>query len=342
VTVGDTPAPAIALQEQADALRQRLTAAEHALGEVIVGQAGVVDQVLTALVAAGHVLLEGVPGLGKTLLVRTLGQVTGLGFGRVQFTPDLMPGDITGTEVFDRETGALRFSPGPVFTNLLLADEINRATPRTQSALLEAMQEHTVTAGGRTRPLPEPFFVLATQNPLEMEGTYPLPEAQLDRFLFKVLVPFPSDRELAEIAERTTGIVQIHRRRALEPSDVVAAIELIRSVVLAPHVLGYAVRLVGATHPHRSPVPEVRRFVRYGASPRGVQALVLGAKVRALRAGRWNVAFDDVERVAPPALRHRLLLRFEAAAEGITADDLVDRILRAVSRTAEAGDVLVR
>jgi MoxR-like ATPase len=286
--------------------------------------------VLTALLAGGHVLLEGVPGLGKTLLVRTLGLVTGLQFGRVQFTPDLMPGDITGTEIFDRETGGLRFAPGPIFTNLLLADEINRATPRTQSALLEAMQERTVTAGGRTHPLPDPFFVLATQNPLEMEGTYPLPEAQLDRFLFKVLVPFPGDEELAAIVERTTGPAQPSPPRVLDPSDLLEARGLVRQVVAAPHVVDYAVRLVRATHPDRTPVPEVQRFVRFGSSPRGLQALVLAAKVVALRAGRWNVAFADVQHVALSSLRHRMILHFEAAAEGVTPDALVSRVLAAV------------
>ncbi len=314
----------------ADEVRERLDAVVEAVGRVIVGQSEVVDQVLTALLAGGHVLLEGVPGLGKTLLVRTLGQVTGLSFGRVQFTPDLMPGDITGTQLFDRETGGLRFAPGPIFVNLLLADEINRATPRTQSALLEAMQEHTVTAGGETHHLSEPFFVLATQNPLEMEGTYPLPEAQLDRFLFKVLVPFPPDDDLAAIAERTTGLLVPAGPRVLEPAHLAGAMDLVRQIVIAPHVLRYAVRLVGATHPDRTPVPEVQRFVRYGSSPRGLQALVLAAKVWALRAGRWNVAFSDLQQAAVPALRHRMILHFEALAEGVTTDSLVQRILASV------------
>lgn len=324
-----------ALEAEAAAVRERLGAATRALGEVIVGQTEVIDQVLVALVAGGHVLLEGVPGLGKTLLVRTLAQVTGLGFGRIQFTPDLMPGDVTGTEVFDRETGALRFSPGPIFTNLLLADEINRATPRTQSALLEAMQEQTVTAGGKTHPLPSPFLVLATQNPVEMEGTYPLPEAQIDRFLLKVLVPFPTDDELVQIAERTTGLVQPTASMALDPESLLAARNLARQIVIAPHVLRYAVRLITATHPDRSALPEVTRLVRYGASPRGVQALVLAAKVTALRAGRWNVAFADVRRVALPSLRHRLHLQFEAIAEGVTSDRLIERI---VQSTKEVDD----
>ncbi|HZR98618.1 MAG TPA: AAA family ATPase [Chloroflexota bacterium] len=328
---GPAAAP-LALEAEADAVRVRLAAVEGALREVVVGQAAVVEQVLAALLAGGHVLLEGVPGLGKTLLVRTLGQVAGLDFGRVQFTPDLMPGDVTGSEMFDRESGGLRFAPGPIFTNLLLADEINRATPRTQSALLEAMQERTVTAGGQTHRLPDPFFVLATQNPLEMEGTYPLPEAQLDRFLFKVLVPYPTDAELAAIGERTTGAGLASPPQVLERAELAAGIALVRHVVVAPHVLDYAVRLVGATHPDRSPLPEVRRFVRYGASPRGLQALLLGAKVAAVRAGRWNVAFADLDRVALPALRHRLILQFEATAEGITADYLVGRLLEALRR----------
>ena len=236
-----TTPEAAALHERATAVREKLAAVVDALGQVIVGQTEVVDHVLTALVAGGHVLLEGVPGLGKTLLVRTLGQVTGLSFSRVQFTPDLMPGDITGTQIFDRESGGLRFAPGPIFANLLLADEINRATPRTQSALLEAMQERTVTAGGESHALPVPFFVLATQNPLEMEGTYPLPEAQLDRFLFKVLVPFPPDEELAQIAERTTGLAMAIPPRVLQPAELTSAMELARQVVVAPHVLQHAV-----------------------------------------------------------------------------------------------------
>jgi MoxR-like ATPase len=330
--LGELPSSAAALEEQAEALRARLDQVAAALGEVIVGQQVVIQQVVAALLAGGHVLLEGVPGLGKTLLVRTFGQVTGLSFGRVQFTPDLMPGDVTGSEVFDRDTGALRFSPGPIFANLLLADEINRATPRTQSALLEAMQEGTVTAGGQTHLLPSPFFVLATQNPLEMEGTYPLPEAQVDRFLFKVLVPFPSDADLATIAARTTGAPIAPPPRVLETEELRAASELVRQVVIAPHVLDYAVRLVGATHPDRSPLPEVQRLVRYGSSPRGLQALVLGAKVAALRAGRWNVAYADVDATLAPALRHRLILQFEAAAERVNPDDLLARLREAVAR----------
>jgi MoxR-like ATPase len=316
-----TPGPELAARA-----REQLAAVEAALNQVIVGQEDVVAQVLVALVAGGHTLLEGVPGLGKTLLVRTLGHVTGLSFGRVQFTPDLMPGDITGAEVFDRHSGELRFSAGPIFTNLVLADEINRATPRTQSALLEAMQEHTVTAGGHTHVLPEPFFVMATQNPLEMEGTYPLPEAQLDRFLLKVMVPFPSNEVLARIGEQTTGPEPPPPGPAVQPAQLRDMIAAARHVVVAPHVLDYAVSLVSATHPDRSPLAEVSRYVRFGSSPRGLQALLLSAKVVALRAGRWNVAFEDLRQVAVPALRHRLILHFEATADGVTSDDLVRQI----------------
>src|SRR5262245_55602499 len=280
------------LSERGDSVRAALAAATSAIGDVIVGQHTVVEDVLCALVADGHVLLEGVPGLGKTLLVRTLGQVSGLQFGRIQLTPDLMPADVTGTQIFDRETGRLEFSPGPVFTNLLLADEVNRATPRTQSALLEAMQERTVTAAGETRLLPRPFLVLATQNPIEMEGTYPLPEAQLDRFLFKLLVPFPTEEELASIAERTTAGDVSTARQVISPEMLLEAQRLARTLVLAPHVLRHAVRIISATHPDRSTTENVRRYVRVGSSPRGLQALILGAKTHALREGRWNVAFS--------------------------------------------------
>jgi MoxR-like ATPase len=325
-------APASELEAQAEDVRRQFNAAADALGEVIVGQRELIEDTLTALVSGGHVLLEGVPGLGKTLLVRTLSLVSGLGFGRIQFTPDLMPADITGAQVFDRETGRLEFSPGPIFTSLLLADEVNRATPRTQSALLEAMQEGTVTAGGETRQLPEPFFVLATQNPIEMEGTYPLPEAQLDRFFFKLLVPFPSAQDLAVIAERTTGIEQRSAPLALSGQSLTDAARLARTVLVAPHVLEHAVRIVTATHPERSPTADVRRFVRHGSSPRGLQALVLAAKVVALRNGRWNVSFGDLERAALPALRHRMILQFEATSEGVNADSLVHQLLRDVRR----------
>lgn len=310
------------------------------LRRLIVGQEALLRDTLVALLAGGHVLYEGVPGLGKTALVRALGQVLGLGFSRIQFTPDLMPADITGTTVIQEGEGGRRFtfSPGPVFAHLVLADEVNRATPKTQSALLEAMQERTVTVGGTTRGLPEPFFVLATQNPIELEGTYPLPEAQLDRFLFKVLVPFPGEADLAEIARRTTGPRLPELHVVAGQQSLVSMAGLARSVPMAGHVLDYAVRLVSATHPDRSVVEEVRRQVRFGASPRGLQAMVLAAKVRALLEGRVNVAFDDISAVARPALRHRLLLTFEAEAGGVASDDLIDTLLeRVVAEPAAAG-----
>lgn len=313
--------------------KNRLKEMENAVAGVIAGQEEVIHQVLTALLAGGHVLLEGVPGLGKTALVRTVAQVTGLIFRRIQFTPDLMPADITGTQIFDEKgaDGPFRFSPGPVFAGIVLADEINRATPKTQSALLEAMQERTVTAGGITYPLPDPFFVLATQNPLEMEGTYPLPEAQLDRFLFKIKVTYPSAGELMAIAGRTTGAREPEAPSLLAPGELRGWLKLVRRVVVVDDVIAYAVRLVLATLPDNALAPErVRRFVRYGASPRGLQALILGARAEALREGRPQAGYDDVRRVAPAALRHRLILSYEAAAEGIGADELVRDCLNSV------------
>lgn len=308
----------------------RLQQVREAIGQVIVGQDEVVEQVLLALLAGGHVLLEGVPGLGKTALVRTVARVTGLAFRRIQFTPDLMPADITGTQVFEEQTG-FHFEPGPVFSQIVLADEINRATPKTQSALLEAMQEQTVTVGGITHPLPRPFFVLATQNPLEMEGTYPLPEAQLDRFLFKIEVPFPSEEELVAIAALTTGAEEAVAPALLAPEELLRWQLQVRHVVVVDDVLRYAVRLVLATHPEREEAPaQVRSFVRYGASPRGVQALVLGARARALLAGRSQAGYDDIRQVALPALRHRLFLSYEAAAEGLASEAILQQLLAAV------------
>jgi MoxR-like ATPase len=306
---------------------------EAELGRLIVGQDEVVRDTIVALLVGGHVLLEGVPGLGKTSLVRALSEVLDLAFNRIQFTPDLMPADITGTTLIQEDERGRRFhfAQGPVFANLVLADEVNRATPKVQSALLEAMQERTVTTGGATRPLPSPFFVLATQNPIELEGTYPLPEAQLDRFLFKLSVPYPSDADLAEIARRTTAADEPTLTRVVDGPQVLAMSALVRTVPLADHVLDYAVRLVSATQRDRSPVPEVAALVRFGASPRAVQALALTGKVRALLAGRFNVAFDDIRASARPVLRHRLLLSFEAEADGVTSDRLIDRLLEEVA-----------
>lgn len=307
---------------------------ESEVGKVIVGQAGVVRHVLTSILAGGHVLLEGVPGLGKTMLIRTLAQALELKFSRVQFTPDLMPADILGTEILADQDGRreFRFRPGPLFANLVLADEINRATPKTQSALLEAMQEHSVTVAERTYKLEEPFFVLATQNPLEMEGTYPLPEAQLDRFFFKVNVPLPDVSELVEIFERTTGKESPSAATAATGADIVQMRELARTVPIASHVREYIASLILATHPESASASAlVKKFVRYGSSPRGGQALVLGAKVTALLAGRYNVAFEDVHAVAPAALRHRLILNFDGLAEGIRADDIIAELVNAVA-----------
>jgi MoxR-like ATPase len=312
--------------------RQAAAEIEAQIGQVIVGQREVVRHVLVAVLAGGHVLLEGVPGLGKTMLVRTLADVLDLRFSRIQFTPDLMPADIVGTDILeDAQDGrrAFRFQPGPVFANLVLADEINRATPKTQSALLEAMQEHTVTVADKSYKLPEPFFVMATQNPIEMEGTYPLPEAQLDRFLFKVNVAFPSSVELVDILARTTGQELARANHAADGATILAMSGLARAVPAASHVSDYVARLVVATHPESDQAPEsVKRFVRYGSSPRGAQALMLGAKVTALLEGRYNVAFEDVHKVALAALRHRLLLNFEAQAEGVAADSIIKELVK--------------
>ncbi len=315
---------------------QRAHDIERELRKVIVGQHEAVRQVLLALFAGGHVLLEGVPGLGKTLLVRTLGEVLQLRFSRIQFTPDLMPADIIGTTIVSEDLDgrrALRFQAGPVFANLVLADEINRATPKTQSALLEAMQEQTVSVGESTRPLPKPFFVLATQNPLEMEGTYPLPEAQLDRFMFKVEVPFPRHAELEQILQRTIrpGDVADAPAAVADADDVLQMLRVAREVMVAPHLVTYAVRIVLATHPRESSAPQVvRQYVRHGASPRGLQALVAAAQVRALLEDRFNVAREDLTEVALPALRHRIILGFEAQADGVSADRVVADVLSAV------------
>jgi len=298
------------------------------VGKVIVGQTDLVETVLLTVLCEGHVLLEGVPGLGKTRLLQTLGQVLDVAFGRVQFTPDLMPADILGTNILNE--GRFEFHRGPLFANLVLADEVNRATPKTQSALLEAMQERQVTLGRETHSLPRPFFVMATQNPIEMEGTYPLPEAQLDRFLFKALVPFPPIDDIVEILNRTTIQEEPQVTGVVDDRTLLEMSAMVREVPAASHVLEYAATLVAATHPGHEAAPElVNRYVRFGASPRGAQAMVLGGKATALRDGRPNLAREDVRAVAPAALRHRLVLGYEAAADGVTADDLVAAILNA-------------
>ena len=316
-------------EEQTVAFREAFERARAEIGRVIVGHSDTIENVLIGLVAGGHVLLEGVPGLGKTLLVRTLAQVLDLSFSRVQFTPDLMPADITGTQILSEEEGRrfFQFQRGPVFAHIVLADEINRATPKTQSAMLEAMQERSVTVAGTSHPLPEPFFVLATQNPIEMEGTYPLPEAQLDRFFFKLQVPSPTMKELVTIVERTTGTETPRAGKILTGEQILAMRELARAVPMAPHVREYAAAFVLATHPDSPNAPKIiEGNVRVGASPRGAQALALAAKIRALLGGRYNVALEDINAVALPALRHRIVRSFEAEAEGVTTEIMIKQI----------------
>jgi MoxR-like ATPase len=316
---------------------ERAQAIEREVGRVIVGQHDLVRQTMTGLLANSHVLLEGVPGLGKTMLVRTIADVIDCTFNRIQFTPDLMPADITGTNILIEEGGArvFRFQPGPIFANLVLADEINRATPKTQSSLLEAMQEHQVTVARQRFPLDPPFFVLATQNPLEMEGTYPLPEAQLDRFLFKVMVPFPSEEDLITIMDRTTGAESATAEKVATAGEIVEMQRLARAVPIAPHITAYAVSVLAATHPDQPRAPElVRDYVRYGGSPRGAQALVTAGKIFALLDGRFNVSVDDIRSAALPALRHRIILNFEGEAEGITTEATIRSILDSVAPPA--------
>jgi MoxR-like ATPase len=322
------------MAEQANQFRQRFAAVQAEIGKVIVGHTDIVQGVLTGLFVGGHILLEGVPGLGKTLLVRTIGTVLDLKFSRIQFTPDLMPSDILGTNLITEGPDGKRlftFQPGPVFAQILLADEINRATPKTQSAMLEAMQEHSVTSGGTVHTLEEPFFVLATQNPIEQEGTYPLPEAQLDRFFFKLIVPYAGRAEMMTILDRTTRNEWPRAEQVMNGSEVRHWQGLVRSVLVAAPVQDFAVRLVLATHPQGEfAAAETNRYVRCGASPRGAQALVLAAKVRALLQGRFNVAFEDIRAVYLPALRHRVLLNFEAQAENIPSDQILTQILAVV------------
>lgn len=331
---GDTTNPPTITVEQFHDTAQAMA---EQLQHVIVGQGDLLHNLLVTLLAGGNALLEGVPGLGKTVLVRTMAQIIDCAFNRVQFTPDLMPADITGTMIISETADGRRgfhFERGPIFTNLLLADEINRASPRTQSALLEAMQERSVTIAGETHQLSPPFFVLATQNPLEMEGTYPLPEAQLDRFLYKIDVPFPHEDDLVEIARRTTGAALPQVRIVTDRPHLLAMQQLAREVPVSEAVLRYAAQLVKATHPEDKRAPEsVRHHLRVGASPRGIQALIWSAKVEALLDDRKAVAIDDIRKVVYPALRHRLLLNYEAQAEGIMADTILDKVIANVPVT---------
>jgi MoxR-like ATPase len=327
-------------EQSLDVFSLQLASIRNELGKVIVGLRDVVDGVLTALLAGGHVLLEGVPGLGKTTLLRTLSQALQLSYSRIQFTPDLMPADIVGSMVMEtgeRGIKSLRFQQGPIFAHLVLADEINRATPKTQSALLEAMQERTVTSGAATHQLEEPFLVMATQNPIEMEGTYPLPEAQLDRFLMKILVGYPSRSELDAIIERTVTPAQNHVERVVDREQILQLRRTAREVLVAAHVRDFAARLILATQPEQ---PEAHAlavaYIRYGSSPRGAQAVIQSGRVRALMNGRWNVSIDDLKAVAPACLRHRVILNFDAHAEGKTADQILSEILASIPTAASA------
>ena len=335
MSIGDS------MQKQAEQFRNRYSAVHDQIARVIVGHEDVIHGVLTCLFVGGHCLLEGVPGLGKTLLVRTLSQVLDLDFSRIQFTPDLMPADILGTNMVMESADGRRvfeFQKGPLFTQICLADEINRATPKTQSALLETMQEGTVTIAGKRYELSPPFFVMATQNPIEQEGTYPLPEAQLDRFFFKLLVGYSGREELSTIVERTTRGVSVQPEQVMDGDEIRQWQQLVREVILAEHVQDYLVRLVLATHPEGAfALPIANQFLRWGSSPRGAQTLALAAKVRALLDGRYNVSFEDVRRVYLPAMRHRVILNFEAQAEGVETDQVLLEILEKLPEKSEGG-----
>ncbi len=302
----------------------------------IVGQKDIVEGVLISMIAGGNILLEGVPGLGKTRLVRTIGKVFDLPFSRIQFTPDLMPADVVGTNIVVKDpegNSVFKFQPGPVFSNIVLADEINRATPKTQSALLEAMQEHTVTVAGTSRSLSEPFFVLATQNPIEQEGTYPLPEAQMDRFMFKLLVMFPKATELTDIVRMTQKKVDMTATKVVSGDELLVLREVARNVPIADTVMDYAMRIITATHPELDEGSETaKKYIRFGSSPRGAQALISGAKVKALMQGRYNLSCDDIETLFYPVLRHRIALNFEAVTSGLTSDMIISEILKETVR----------
>jgi MoxR-like ATPase len=318
-------------EQQYVEMSEQLQIVKKEISKFIVGQEEAIDYILFSILADGHALLEGLPGLGKTMLIRTVSEVLDLSFSRIQFTPDLMPTDITGTNIIERtENGKQQFvfQQGPVFSQMVLADEINRATPKTQSALLEAMGEKTVTILGDTKKMAKPFFVLATQNPIEMEGTYPLPEAQMDRFLCKILVPYPSKSELIEIMKRTTGAEEIALEKIMNSDRLILAQQMVKEVLIADEMMEYAVSIVVATHPDGEyALPEVKDFVMYGSGPRGLQSIIKLAKARAIMNGRFHVSIADIKSVAKPALRHRMMLNYEGEASGKTADDLIEGLL---------------
>lgn len=324
--------------EQFEEMSNTLTEVREEIGKFIVGQQEAVEFSLYSILADGHALLEGLPGLGKTMLIRTISEVLDLSFSRIQFTPDLMPADITGTSILERNPEGVQrfvFKEGPIFSQMVLADEINRATPKTQSALLEAMGEKTVTVLGETRKMARPFFVLATQNPIEMEGTYPLPEAQMDRFLCKILLPYPVKEELKEIMLRTTGPTTVSIRKVMDTETIVLAQEMAKSVVIADEMMDYAVDLVSATHHRTDAEDDWNQYVQYGSGPRGLQSIIRLAKARALMAGRFHVSIADIKTVAKPALRHRILINYEGEAEGIDVDKLIDRLLEDIRQGAQ-------
>jgi len=331
------PAGAEGAREDVANFQKLIGGLREEVGKVIVGNREIIDGVITCMLAGSHALLEGVPGLGKTLLVRTMAEALSLQFSRIQFTPDMMPADIIGTTIISEDAGRrdMSFRKGPLFANIVLADEINRATPKTQSALLEAMQEQRITVSTTTHVLDKPFFVLATQNPLESEGTYPLPEAQLDRFFFKLHLPFPGRDELHQILSRTTGAEVHHASPAANKEDIIKLQALVREVPVAHHVQDYVVRLLQSTHPDSTTFESVKRFVKFGASPRGAQAILLGSKIRALMEGRFAPSVDDVKYCALPALRHRVLLNFEGEAEGIKTDDVLKAITKSLPESAK-------